>query len=218
MTLRCSLVSKKIEIIPIITISVVLLVLNTSDVYAQEGGAATGGAATGGAAIAEGFTGGTCNGCTIQVSPQGGAGTSGPVTGGQSISGTPNLSSMPTSSNIQSPSLPSTNASTRVQYTNEVNTIKPATLPLSDVSALDKNGLIFTIADKYEIALGYYDRALAANPNDKSALVGIGIVYFRQHNYTQAIEYYDRALAIDPNYNSAVLGKIMALSKMSHHH
>jgi tetratricopeptide (TPR) repeat protein len=65
--------------------------------------------------------------------------------------------------------------------------------------------------------LGYYQRAIAVNPNDKSALSGIGIIYFRQHDYTQAIEYYDRALAIDPNYNTAVLGKIMALSKMSHH-
>lgn len=77
------------RVIAAIAISMVLVVLNTSDfspnAFAQQSGSATSGAATGGAATAGGVTiSGTCNQCTITNAPQA---TGGAAASGAAISG-----------------------------------------------------------------------------------------------------------------------------------
>jgi tetratricopeptide (TPR) repeat protein len=53
--------------------------------------------------------------------------------------------------------------------------------------------------DRYEEAIGYFDTALAIDPNYVDALYNIGLALDSLERYQEAIGYFDTALAIHPN-------------------
>jgi tetratricopeptide (TPR) repeat protein len=59
------------------------------------------------------------------------------------------------------------------------------------------------------LSIDYYDKALAADPNDVYALINKGYALSFLGQNLEAIRYYDKALAIDPNNTIALNGKRM---------
>ncbi len=59
----------------------------------------------------------------------------------------------------------------------------------------------------YNLAIIYYDKALAIDPKNVDALTGKGNVLSHLGNQTEAAGFYDKALAIDPKNVDALTGK-----------
>ena len=53
------------------------------------------------------------------------------------------------------------------------------------------------------LALGYFNNAINARPNDPEAWYSVGMFYQGQEEISQAIQAYERLLAIDPDYSEA---------------
>lgn len=70
---------------------------------------------------------------------------------------------------------------------------------------------------KYEVAIDYFDKALASDSLFKSlALINIGISYFKQTNYIKSINYFNSVIEDESNYSAiALLCKSLALSKLN---
>ena len=52
----------------------------------------------------------------------------------------------------------------------------------------------------HEMAIEYYQKAIAANPNYASVYYNMGLAYDDLQDYREAIRCYQKAIAIDPNY------------------
>jgi tetratricopeptide (TPR) repeat protein len=81
----------------------------------------------------------------------------------------------------------------------------------SSAIKLEGRGNILGNLGNQTLALQYYDKALAKDPNAAFALRGKGETLDALGNNTQAIQYYDKVLAIDPNDKYALNDKGHAL-------
>jgi len=70
---------------------------------------------------------------------------------------------------------------------------------------------------KYEQAIAYYDKALAADPNDYEALYNKGVAFANLGKYEEAITYFDKALAVEPNDVDTLSYKGTSLESLGKH-
>ena len=59
----------------------------------------------------------------------------------------------------------------------------------------------------YTEAIVYFDKVLAAEPNNTEALHGKGLTIDNFGNHTEAVDIYDEILGIDPNNMDALASK-----------
>ena len=55
----------------------------------------------------------------------------------------------------------------------------------------------------YNVAIKFFEKALAINPNDSESCFNMGLVYSKKGKPKEAISYYKKAIAIDPGHASA---------------
>lgn len=67
------------------------------------------------------------------------------------------------------------------------------------------------------MAIQYYDKALAIQPNNAGALNSKATAIYHLGNYTGAIQYVDKALAIDPKNILALNNKAVFLDSLGNH-
>jgi Flp pilus assembly protein TadD len=87
---------------------------------------------------------------------------------------------------------------TSLNYYNHSSTNSPPTTQYALIDkrlALTDKGLSLDALGNHTGAIGYYDMALALDPNDVYALADKGNALNSLGNYTQAIQFYDKALA-----------------------
>jgi len=70
---------------------------------------------------------------------------------------------------------------------------------------------------KYDQAIAYYDKALAADPNDYEALYNKGVSFANLGKYEEAITYFDKALAVEPNDVDTLSYKGTSLESLGKH-
>jgi tetratricopeptide (TPR) repeat protein len=75
------------------------------------------------------------------------------------------------------------------------------------VIATNNKGAALNILGNYAQAVGYFDKALAINPNFTLALTNKGNSLDGLGRHKEAIALYDKALAINPNFQDALMGK-----------
>jgi tetratricopeptide (TPR) repeat protein len=83
-----------------------------------------------------------------------------------------------------------------------------------DFNALVNKGLALDNLGNHTVALQYFDKALAIQPNNFNVLYNKGVTLYDLGNYTEAIKYYDKALAIQPNNFDVLYNKANALAKL----
>jgi tetratricopeptide (TPR) repeat protein len=83
---------------------------------------------------------------------------------------------------------------------------------VENVETLLNKGIGLQSLGKYQEAIGYYDRALAVEPNNLIALNKKGQALVGLGRYQEAISSFDKALSIEPNYVDALFRKGAVLS------
>ena len=61
--------------------------------------------------------------------------------------------------------------------------------------------------DKFEDAMGYYNKALVIDPKNRDVLLGIATMFENNGNISGAVKYYDKLLQINPNDALALTSK-----------
>ena len=58
-------------------------------------------------------------------------------------------------------------------------------------------------AGYHNVAIRFFKKAIAINPNDLESYVNIGLLYSKEGNTKEAISYYEKAIAIDADFTKA---------------
>jgi tetratricopeptide (TPR) repeat protein len=77
--------------------------------------------------------------------------------------------------------------------------------------AVKSQNVVDTWPIDYPTALGYLDKAIAADPRNATALLWRGIAWTNLGFFERALADQDRAIAIEPNYLNAIRHKALAL-------
>jgi tetratricopeptide (TPR) repeat protein len=77
--------------------------------------------------------------------------------------------------------------------------------------AVKSQNVVDTWPIDYATALGYLDKAIAADPRNATALLWRGIAWTNLGFFDRALADLDRAIAIEPNYLNAIRHKALAL-------
>ncbi|MBA3008726.1 MAG: tetratricopeptide repeat protein [Proteobacteria bacterium] len=80
-----------------------------------------------------------------------------------------------------------------------------------NVDAWTQLGNLFFDTDRFEDAIGAYEKSLALKPGDPSVLTDMGVMYRRNKNPQKAIESFDLAVAADPSFETARFNKGVVL-------
>jgi tetratricopeptide (TPR) repeat protein len=83
------------------------------------------------------------------------------------------------------------------------------------VTALSNKGLALDELERYQEAIGYYDRALEIEPDYVNASYNKGLTLDELERYQEAIESYDRVLTIEPNNVEALNNKAAGLYSLA---
>ncbi len=79
-------------------------------------------------------------------------------------------------------------------------------------AALTLDGL-----EEYEKAIEYYERSLAANPDDVEIMNCLGVDYTRTTQYDRALELFVRIEKIDPGFEPCYCNRIITYTEMEQH-
>lgn len=91
---------------------------------------------------------------------------------------------------------------------------EPAVQEYSDAAfAANGNGLAAYMQKNYTQALGYFDEAIATDPDFSKAWSNRGLTLIALGRYGEAADSFNRTLEIDPSYPGAAENRDMALSR-----
>ncbi|MBU0969313.1 MAG: tetratricopeptide repeat protein [Proteobacteria bacterium] len=80
-----------------------------------------------------------------------------------------------------------------------------------NVDAWTQLGNLFFDTDRFEDAIGAYEKSLALKPGDPGVLTDLGVMYRRNKNPQKAIEVFDQAIAANPSFETARFNKGVVL-------
>jgi tetratricopeptide (TPR) repeat protein len=88
---------------------------------------------------------------------------------------------------------------------------------ISNSTGLINKGKYLNNIGNYTEAIIYFDKVLAAEPNNTEALHGKGLTIDNFGNHTDAVEIYDEILTIDPDNMDALASKGVILYNTGNH-
>ena len=88
------------------------------------------------------------------------------------------------------------------------NLTAPNTLnPITDVNALDNQGNNLSSHGRFDLAITFYDKALALDPSNLKVLIHKADSLSKLSRYEDAVKTYDKALAIQPTNLTVLFSK-----------
>ncbi len=84
-----------------------------------------------------------------------------------------------------------------------------------DPQPLVQLGNIYFDAEQYKDAIGWYEKAIALNPNDANVSTDLGVAYYYMNQADRALTQFDHSLKVDPKHIKTLLnvGIVRAFGK-----
>jgi tetratricopeptide (TPR) repeat protein len=83
--------------------------------------------------------------------------------------------------------------------------------PANATVRVDLGNLYFD-AERYDIAISWYEAALKINPKDVNASTDLGVSYYSANQVDRALAQFEHSLAIDPAHTKTLLNKGIVLA------
>ena len=73
-------------------------------------------------------------------------------------------------------------------------------------------GNLYFDAERYDLAISWYEAALKLNPKDVNASTDLGVSYYSSNQIDRALAQFDHSLSIDPAHTKTMLNKGIVLA------